>query len=202
MLLFLRRYEAFNFADNNRLYSIGKNIDNVILDLKTDLAVVMEWFKINSFKDNPDKFQLMVLVNKDKRSFNILINNAKVKNSNEVTLLGIKIDKYLTFKKHISGLSRRAPNKLQTLRIRKCLTVEKAKLLASAFINIQFHYAPLISMFANKSSIDKILKTHKRTLEIVYDIYDDSYVNLLHGVTIFRYIKNTCDTWLLKFLNP
>ena len=119
-----------------------------------------------------------------------------------MTLLGIKIDKYLTFKKHISGLSRRAPNKLQTLRIMKYLTVEKAKSLANAFINIQFHYAPLTSMFANKSFIDKILKTHKRTLEIVYDIYDDSYVNPLHGVTIFQYIKNTCYTWLLKFLNP
>ena len=29
-------------------------------------------------------------------------------------------------------------------------------------------------MFANKSSIDKILKIHKRTLQIVYDVYDES----------------------------
>ena len=35
-------------------------------------------------------------------------------------------------------------------------------------------------MFANKSSIDKILKIHKRTLQIVYDIYDESYENLLN----------------------
>ena len=109
----------------------------------------------------------MVLGNKDERSFDIHINNVKIKNPNEVTLLEIKIDKNLTFKKHIRELCRRASYKLHTLgRIRKYLTVEKAKLLANAFINSQFNYASLIWMFPNKSSIDKILKIHKRTLQI------------------------------------
>ena len=40
----------------------------------------------------------MVLGNKGKRSFNIHINNVQIKNSNKVTLLGIIIDKNLTFK--------------------------------------------------------------------------------------------------------
>ena len=35
-------------------------------------------------------------------------------------------------------------------------------------------------MFANKSSIDKILKVRKRTFQIVYDVYDESYENLLN----------------------
>ena len=35
-------------------------------------------------------------------------------------------------------------------------------------------------MFANKSLIDKILKIHKRTLQTVYDVYDESYENLLN----------------------
>ena len=84
-------------------------------------------------------------------------------------------------KKHISELCRKASYKLHTLRrIRKYLTVEKAKLLANAFIYSQFSYAPLIWMFANKSSVDKILKIHKRTLQIIYDVYDESSENLLN----------------------
>ena len=35
-------------------------------------------------------------------------------------------------------------------------------------------------MFANKTSIDKILKIRKTTLQIVYDVYDESYENLLN----------------------
>ena len=37
-------------------------------------------------------------------------------------------------------------------------------------------------MFSNKSSIDKILKIHKRTLQIVYGVYDESYENLLNSL--------------------
>ena len=145
LFLFIRKSGVCNFADDNTLYSVRKNIENVISDLKTDLVGVMEWFKINSLKANPGKFQFMVLGNKDERSFNIHINNVKTKNSNEVTLVGIKIDKNLTFKKHISEICRRTSYKLHTLRrIRKYLTADKAKLLANAFINSQFNYAPLI----------------------------------------------------------
>ena len=72
-------------------------------------------------------------------------------NSKQVALLGVKIDKNLTFNEHISELCRRASYKFLTLRrIRKYLTVKKAKLLANAFINSRFSYAPLIRMFANK----------------------------------------------------
>ena len=62
------------------------------------------WFKTDSLKANSGEFQSMVLENKEKRSFDIYINNVKIKNLNKVTLLGIKIDKILTFKKHISEL--------------------------------------------------------------------------------------------------
>ena len=125
----------------------------------------MDWFKNNSLKANPGKFQFMVPGNKHERSFNIHINNVQIKNSNEVTLLWIKIDKNLNFKKHISELCRRVSYKLHTLhRIRKYLTVEKAKLSVNDFLNSQFNYAPLIWMFSNECSIGKIFKIHKRTL--------------------------------------
>ena len=68
----------------------------------------------------------------------------KIQSLNEVTLLGVKLDKQLKFKNHTEELCRKAAYKLYALsRIRKYLTVEKAKLLAEAFINSQFTYAPL-----------------------------------------------------------
>ena len=114
----------------------------------------MEWFKVNSSKANPGKFHFIVLGNKDERSFNIHIYSVKSKSSNEVALLGIKIDKSFTFKKHIRELCRKASYRLHTLRrIRKYLTVKKTNLLENAFVNSQFNYAHPIWMSANKSSI-------------------------------------------------
>ena len=69
-------------------------------------------------------------------------------------------------------------------RIRKYLTVGKAKLLANAFINSQFTYTPLIWVFAGKSSIAKIHfvgKIHFRTLQVVYNNHDKSYYDLLNS---------------------
>ena len=77
--MFIRKSGVCNFADDNTLYSVGKNIENDISDLKTDLVGLMEWFKINSLKANPGKLQFILLGNKDESSFNIQINNVQIK---------------------------------------------------------------------------------------------------------------------------
>ena len=101
----------------------------------------------------------MVLGDKQNTSFVLNINGKKINNSREIDLLGIVIDNQLKFKKHIENLCKKASFKLHALRrIRKFLTVEKARILANAFINSQFNYAPLIWMFASKTAINKILK--------------------------------------------
>ena len=50
-------------------------------------------------------------------------------------MLGITTDKKLTYNHHALR------------RIRKFLTIEKAKILGNAFIDRQFNYAPLLWMF-------------------------------------------------------
>ena len=152
-------------------------LEKTLRILLTDLNWVLEWLKINTLKAKCGRFWFMNFGNKEERSFDIHINNVKIKNSYD--------------KKYIIQLCRRASYKLHTLqRTRKYLTVDTAKLLANALINSQFNYVrPLIWMFASKSSIDKILKMHKRTRQIFYDVYNESYENLLstsHEISIHQ----------------
>ena len=141
---------------------------------------MLDWFKINSMKANPGKFQFMVLGVKNIVHFTINVNGKIIPCSNEVKLLGITIDNELKFKKHIEDLCKKASYKLHALRrIRGYLTVEKARILANAFIDSQFNYAPLIWMFAGKTLINKICKIHHRTLRVVYNEYNKSYGELL-----------------------
>ena len=107
------------------------------------------------------------------------INSTCVQSSDDVTLLGVAIDKKLTFKKHVDNLVRKAQYKLHVLRrIRKFRPLEKAKILGNAFIDSQFNYGPLIWMFCRKTLYSKIGKNRHRTLKVVYGI-DDSYKDLL-----------------------
>ena len=153
--------EVCNFAGDNILYSFDKKLETIFSNLKYDLENVLSWFQANFLKASPSKFQFMILGDKQNTSFVSNINGKKINNSREIELLGIVIDNQLKFQKHIENLCKKASFKLHALRrIRKFLTVEKARILANAFINSQFNYAFLIWMFASKTAINKILKIH------------------------------------------
>ena len=82
--------------------------------------------------------------------YNLKIGYIPIKESEEVELLGISIDKALNFKIHIENLSHTAQDKLHALsRIRKYLTLDKVKLLGNAFIDRQLNYAPLRWIFCH-----------------------------------------------------
>ena len=91
-----------------------------------------------------EKFRFMIL-QKSLQSRCLTIGPINVKESDHVELLIITIDKYLDFKNHIENLCWNANYKLHALRrMRKCLAVEKAKILGNTFIDNQFNFAPLI----------------------------------------------------------
>ena len=129
-------------------------------NLVSDTQSILNWFRLNSLKVNPGKFQFMILGDKSHHKHILKINSIKVEASDDILLLGITIDKKLTFKQHIENLCRKAQYKHQALRrMRKFLTIEKAKILRNAFIDSQFNYAPFLWMFL----YSKIEKIHHKT---------------------------------------
>ena len=107
-------------------------------NLDSDFGNVMDWFKINSLKTKPGKFQFLVLDANKNESFNLNVAGKVILSSIEVKLLEITINYELKFKKHINELCRKASYKLYALqRIRRYLSVGKVRLLANAFIDIQ-----------------------------------------------------------------
>ena len=88
----------------------------------------------------------MVLGANKNKSFRINVKGIDILSKNEVYLLGITIDHEFKINKHIEDLFKRASIKLNALRsIKKYLWIGKVWILANAFIEIQFNYAPLIS---------------------------------------------------------
>ena len=131
-------------------------------------------------KANPGKFQFMILGDKSHHKHELKINSIKVEASDDVLLLGITIDKKLTFKQHVENLCRKAQYKLHALRrIRKFLTTEKAKMLGNAFIDSPFNHAPLLWMFCRKTLYSKIERIHHKTIiKVIYES-NDTHENLL-----------------------
>ena len=83
-------------------------------------------------KTNLGQFQCIVLGVKNTAPFRLNVNGKNIPCSNEVKLLGICIDNEIKFKK----LCKKASYKIHSFRrIRGYFTVEKARILANAFID-------------------------------------------------------------------
>ena len=154
-------------------------------------------------KANPQKFQFMILGKSTRQTIILNINNIKIRESQNVELLGLTIDNRLTSKDQIKMLCRRASYKLHALRrIRKYLTLEKSKLLYNAFINKQFNYPSIIWMFCRKQDYLEVEKIHYRALKIVYNS-NECYEELLirnNEVSIHQKQLRTLATEIYKSL--
>ena len=91
--------------NDNTLYNYNKNLQHVFSNFKDDLRNMLDWFKINSMRTNPGKIQFMVLGVKSTAPFRLNVDGKNISCSNEVKLLGVTIDKELTFKKHIVSIT-------------------------------------------------------------------------------------------------
>ena len=136
IFMFIEKTGVCNFAYDNTIYDCGKDLSNILKNLKHDLKILLKWFRINSLQANPCKFQFMILGKKKRNSVKLIINTTQIEESRKVVLLGITVDNLLMFNEDIHNLCRTANYKLHALRrIRKYLSLEKAKLLWKAFIN-------------------------------------------------------------------
>ena len=107
--------------------------------MEHDSFLVIEWFQNNFTKLNGDKYHL--LVGGYKQSIWAKIGDARISESNKQKLLGIYINKTLSFDKE-------AGRKLSVLaRLSSYMTLIQRRVLMNSFIEAQFAYCPLIWMF-------------------------------------------------------
>ena len=178
-LLFLDlESDICNFADDNTLSACDSTIGGVLAKINSDMPRVLRWFRRNEMMVNPDKFQTMFLGYQDKIS--LMIDGFNILSSDSVKLLGVIIDKKLTFNDHISQMCEKSEGKVKALlRIRKYIDLPKAELLANSFILSCFNYCPLIWMFCTKTAENMIINTHRRALRAVCMAFDKTYEELL-----------------------
>ena len=64
IFFFVEKSEIFNLADDNTLYSCGKDLPKINADLICTMKSILKLSKLNSLKANPGKFQFMILGDK------------------------------------------------------------------------------------------------------------------------------------------
>ena len=165
---FMGEGKIVNYADDNSIYSIADNVDNLLDTLEKETNTVLNWFKMNEMKSNDDKCH-SIIANADIVYISHL-NDAFIENEDSVELLGVHIDNKLKFSEHVLGLLKMGNQKFHALsRISQFLCKGKLELVIKTFIESQFNYCPLVWMFYSRTLNKKINKLHERALRLVYN---------------------------------
>ena len=144
-----------NYADGNTPHSTNINLNKVLHDLEKKSSILFKWFADNLLKANPEKSNLLTnstqeiqitdnLLKANPEKSNLLTNSTQeiqiniggtaISNSTCEKLLGIHIDKKLTYEPHVRSLCKKASQKLNAFAIIACsLKFDKENFIPSQF---------------------------------------------------------------------
>ena len=182
--MFLPKNGIANYADDNTSYSTGTGIHNIISDLEQASDILSKWFQDNYLKANQDKYHVLL---SDTSETQLIFKNVPIASSSCEKLLGIKIDRKLSFEPHVESLCKKGSKKLNALaRMTSSLKFKQRKLLFNAFITSQFSYAPAAWMFHSRKLNNRINYILERAMRLVYKDYTSSFDELLYKDNSFR----------------
>ena len=133
-----------NYADHITIFACGSDMCSVIKSLEEGASLLSLWFESNYMKMNKDKGHLLVFGTKDAEG-SAGIPRSSIQESNKEKLLGVTLDRRLSFKNHASNLCKKASQKLHALaRVSKYMEKSKLELTMTSFVKSQFNYCSLI----------------------------------------------------------
>ena len=127
------------------------------------------------------------------------------KDSNEEKILGVTIDRNLTFHQHIKKMCHKAGQKLSALlRISVYLDTNKRKTVYTTIVKSQLNYCPLVWMFCPRRSSNLINKVQERALRITYNDQLTDFKSLVSNhneITIHQRNLQALMTEIYKIIN-
>ena len=137
LFIFSYGFKIANYADDCSPFEFSGSTNDVIAKLENDLQILIQWYRNNYLKPNPDKWHLF-LSDAD-NDLNILIGDKYIPNSSSQKISGVTFDNNLNFNTHITKLCK---NAYALARISKIMSEGKRKLIMSVFISSHFSCPP------------------------------------------------------------
>ena len=168
-----------NLADDTTPYACDIDLPTVLRNLEHDTLSDMVWFDGNNMKLNQGKCHFILAGNTPEMLW-AKVGEEMIWESNSEKLLGLEIDNYLNFNKHLSNLCQKVSGKVSALaRMVKILPFDGKRLILKMFIESQFSYCPFIWMYCSRKMNRKIHYLQERALRLVYEDYTASFGDLI-----------------------
>ena len=167
-----------NFADDTTLTACDISMKDMLHELEHNALSAIVWFDSNYMKLNQSKCHFLTCGSHEQLW--VRVGDEKIWESQAENLLGMIVDKKLSFDLHLRTLCKKVNQKVSALaRIVQILPFPKRHLILKTFIESQFSYCPLVWMFCSNTMNNKINHIHERALRLVYQDYLSTFEELL-----------------------
>ena len=159
------------FADDSNMFISGKNPNDLVIRMNTEIVKVVDWLKINKLSLNLKKTHFIIF-RKSRQKLNLenelFIDGIKIEMKTHTKFLGVLIDQHLTFEEHCKFIKGKIARGIGILYKGKKYLNQKSLLnMYYAFIYPYFTYC--ITVWGNTFSyiLDPLMKLQKRALRLV-----------------------------------
>jgi hypothetical protein len=188
--------ELFNYADDNTILAICKDILSIKKIIAKEASMAIKWFQINLMEANPEKFQFTLLgKNVCPETESLEFSDVKIECESEVKLLGVTLDYKLSFNTHTNNLASKAGAQLSALtRIKRYLDEGCKITLTKTFITSHFRYCPVVWHFCGQGNTEKLENIQKRSLSLALNQPNNDYGALLKkaNLTTLELTRQKC----------
>ena len=187
------------YADDTTLSCSANwmDMDRLQISLNEAVSETVHWATANKLPLNEKKTKVLTICGKrlSNRIPNVIIitvNGSQLENAQCAKLLGLEIDRELTFQSHVGKLCKKLSQRIGILKkIRHCLEIKHRVLFYNSNITPVMDYVSVIWSNCAKHCLDRVLKLQKRAARII--IGADSYAP---SVQLFNKLK-----WIPFFEN-
>ena len=158
------------FADDSNIFKNGKNLLEIQEVINKELKDISIWLNVNKLFMNISKTQYMLFSGKklENHSPNIVIEGIALSRVYSTKFLGIIIDDKLTWKDHITYVSKKISKGLGVIRkARKCLNSETLLSLYYSFVYPYLTYCNQIWGNISSSALQNLTVLQKRAVRII-----------------------------------
>ena len=193
------------YADDTTIYLAERTIDGLNRKLSEEMKLVTEWVNCNGLILNVSKTTSMVIgSNYSLRSnpeLNVMINNKLIKHVKEVKLLGIIIDRTLSWDMHIKRIITKIGNILSMIRrCSKYLTTQITKQVIQALVLSHMDYCTVVWSNTSLANIRKLQLIQNKAARVALMYGIRSNICQMHASLGWLDVKHRLSYLLMVFL--
>ena len=178
------------FADDLSTIFVFRKPGRIAATMKKYLESLVAWLYKWRLKINASKCSYIIFAGDGSRNgtrFELFINNGRIPYDPNPVFLGITFDEFLNFRVHVEGLTIRARQRLNIIKIFSHkswnLSHETLKGIYTALIGSLFVYSFFAVARIAETNLDRLQKIQNRALRCIYKLEWTSPTDLIHSMS-------------------